>query len=222
MKTAKSIIVVLFVLLTAQITSAYYCPSTGRWLSRDPIGEPGFQTAQMASVVPRSSQLALRRWINRDSIGKPELGVMANRLEDKAATHQSVHFQDGLAELMAANPTLAARINEQIAQLENSSNTKIDSSSGNLYLFVQNDPLLKSDPLGLDIYYHYCAMLCACSPRIGFVSAWTLWPVSPYVQDKACQQATKYFCSAVTTGSYWALLEATEIYYQAYFIANKP
>src|ERR1035437_9273324 len=43
MKTTKSIIVTLFVLLTAQIASAYYCPSTGRWLSRDPVGEPGFE-----------------------------------------------------------------------------------------------------------------------------------------------------------------------------------
>ncbi len=42
MKTKKSIIVVLFVLLSAQIASAYYCPSTGRWLSRDQIGEVGF------------------------------------------------------------------------------------------------------------------------------------------------------------------------------------
>jgi hypothetical protein len=68
MKTAKSIIVVLFVLLTAQIASAYYCPSTGRWLSRDPIGEPGFQALHMASVVPRSPQLAPIRWIYRDAI----------------------------------------------------------------------------------------------------------------------------------------------------------
>ena len=36
MKTTKSFLVVLFVLAAAQIASAYYCPSTGRWLSRDP------------------------------------------------------------------------------------------------------------------------------------------------------------------------------------------
>ena len=70
MKTAKSIIAVLFVLLTAQIASAYYCPSTGRWLSRDPIGEPGFQALQATTIAPRvgnsaSSQTA--RWIQRDS-----------------------------------------------------------------------------------------------------------------------------------------------------------
>jgi len=73
MKTAKSIILVLFVLLTAQIASAYYCPSTGRWLSRDPIGESGFQALQTATRAPRigsstSSQTA--RWIQRDPIPK--------------------------------------------------------------------------------------------------------------------------------------------------------
>lgn len=87
MKTAKSIIVVLFVLLTAQIASAYYCPSTGRWLSRDPIGEPGFQTSQMASVVPKSPQPASNRWINRDPLekrGEPNLSAMAkNNLINK-------------------------------------------------------------------------------------------------------------------------------------------
>ena len=41
MKTIESIAVALFVLLTAQIASAYYCPSTGRWPSRDPIEEKG-------------------------------------------------------------------------------------------------------------------------------------------------------------------------------------
>jgi hypothetical protein len=64
MKTTKSIIVVLFVLLTAQIASAYYCPSTGRWLSRDPIGEPGFQVSQVAAQVHTTA--TSNRWINRD------------------------------------------------------------------------------------------------------------------------------------------------------------
>ena len=69
MKTAKSIIVVLFVLLTAQIASAYYCPSTGRWLSRDPIGEPGFQALQMASLPSEiGNAQSSGRWINRDPI----------------------------------------------------------------------------------------------------------------------------------------------------------
>jgi hypothetical protein len=70
MKNAKSIATVLFVLLTVQIASAYYCPSTGRWLSRDPIGEPGFQALQAASALPRVGSvisLPSTRWIKRDS-----------------------------------------------------------------------------------------------------------------------------------------------------------
>jgi hypothetical protein len=74
MKITKSIIVVLFVLLTAQIASAYYCPSTGRWLSRDPLGEPGFENLRAAGAVPRIGQvtspisITSSRWINRDPI----------------------------------------------------------------------------------------------------------------------------------------------------------
>jgi hypothetical protein len=73
MKTTKSIIVVVFVLLAAQMASAYYCPSTGRWLSRDPMGEPGFENFRAAAVVPRVGQIANSafmppaRWVNRDS-----------------------------------------------------------------------------------------------------------------------------------------------------------
>jgi hypothetical protein len=74
MKTAKSIIVILFVLLTAQIASAYYCPSTGRWLSRDPISEPGFQALQTASSPSGMGNSVLKtsgRWVNRDGNGEP-------------------------------------------------------------------------------------------------------------------------------------------------------
>lgn len=67
MKTAKLMIVVLFALLTAQIASAYYCPSTGRWLSRDPIDEPGFKTLQITPRIENSASSQTARWIQRDS-----------------------------------------------------------------------------------------------------------------------------------------------------------
>lgn len=86
MKGKKSILVVLFVLLTAQIAAAYYCPSTGRWLSRDPLGEPGFETLRAASIVPKvgdSISTAPARWIQRDiSSSKKEpnrYALVANR-----------------------------------------------------------------------------------------------------------------------------------------------
>ena len=71
MKTTKSIITVLFVLLTAHIASAYYCPSTGRWLSRDPVGEPGFQNLRAGHLPSGIGNSALQpsgRWIYRDPI----------------------------------------------------------------------------------------------------------------------------------------------------------
>jgi hypothetical protein len=78
MKTTKSIVVSLFVLLATQIASAFYCPSTGRWLSRDPMGEQGFETLRTASAVPRIGQIVSSasmpsgRWINRDSVGEEQ------------------------------------------------------------------------------------------------------------------------------------------------------
>jgi hypothetical protein len=74
MRTAKSTIIVLFALLTAQFASAYYCPSTGRWLSRDPMGEPGFENLRTAGAMPQVGQVASPdslpqgRWIVRDPI----------------------------------------------------------------------------------------------------------------------------------------------------------
>lgn len=66
--------VVLFVaVVTAQSVFAYYNPSTGRFLSRDPAGEPGFQALQIAqgvSQVPIAQQSS--RWISRDSVNPGE------------------------------------------------------------------------------------------------------------------------------------------------------
>jgi hypothetical protein len=55
----------LFVALwTAQTAMGWYDPSIGRWLTRDPIGEPGFQVMQRAGRGITSPSTA--RWINRD------------------------------------------------------------------------------------------------------------------------------------------------------------
>jgi hypothetical protein len=49
---------ILAALFVANQASAYYSPSTGRWLSRDPMGEPGFEALRSASAVPRVGQVA--------------------------------------------------------------------------------------------------------------------------------------------------------------------
>jgi hypothetical protein len=211
MKTAKSIIVVLFVLLTAQIASAYYCPSTGRWLSRDPIGESGFQALQRASVV---RSITPSRWINRDSIGETKI-------------QEAVHFQKGLAELMMANPALAMRIQNQLAKLENNSNNKVDPSASNLYMFVENNPASDVDVLGLDIWYHYCVMLCPCKALMGVVTAWTFWPVSETARKSCCGLVQQFFCDKTLPlggGNWTTTLAEAEIYFQGclLFSSGRP
>lgn len=52
------VLLVVTVLLTVNQASAYYSPSTGRWLSRDSLGEPGFELLRAASAVPRIGQVA--------------------------------------------------------------------------------------------------------------------------------------------------------------------
>ncbi len=77
MKTAKSLAAILFALLTAQSVFAYYCPATGRWLSRDPVGEPGFENLRAASAMPQVRQVASTatlppgRWVQRDPLPAP-------------------------------------------------------------------------------------------------------------------------------------------------------
>ena len=71
MKTTKSFIVVLFSLLTAQAALAWYDPSAQRWLSRDPVGEPGFEALRTATATPKIATPFIAspsRWINRDPI----------------------------------------------------------------------------------------------------------------------------------------------------------
>jgi hypothetical protein len=127
MKTTKSIIVVLFVLLAAQIASAYYCPSTGRWLSRDPIGEPGFQVLQVAAqtTIAPTALPSPSRWISRDPLGKP--GFML------ATTGQQPEHANDFDE---DEPTTTRRSRHEPERL-------------NLYGFIRNDPHNRVDPLGL-------------------------------------------------------------------------
>ena len=69
MKTTKSIIALLFVLLATQAAFAWYDPSTQRWLTRDPIGEPGFEAFRTATATPQLESKAgasSGRWIKRD------------------------------------------------------------------------------------------------------------------------------------------------------------
>ena len=107
--------------LTAQSVFAYYNPSTGRFLSRDPIGEPGFQVLQMAQgasqvgPVPMAQQSS--RWINRDSVQE-----ISAKLLKQSGEGSPVMFMDWQSVLR---------------------------DTANAYRFVGNTPVNRWDVLGL-------------------------------------------------------------------------
>lgn len=77
-------------LAAAQIASAYYCPATGRWLSRDPIGEPGFQALQMAAQTSSIRPTPLPssdRWISRDPVPSREEKNIYAFVENKPVSY---------------------------------------------------------------------------------------------------------------------------------------
>lgn len=134
MKTKKSIVVALFALLTAQIASAYYCPSTGRWLSRDPIGEPGFETLRAASVVSPvvgSVQSQSTRWINRDPVSESSFQTKPSKVDTTTA------FLDALG------------IRSYFTRSSLKPNKDANQNTVNLYIFVGNSPISTIDNLGL-------------------------------------------------------------------------
>src|ERR1035437_164809 len=81
------VVLSLIAVFTANHASAFYNPQTGRWLSRDPVGEPGFQLLQAANALPRvgrAAPLPSGRFINRDPFGEKGgrnlYGFVANNL----------------------------------------------------------------------------------------------------------------------------------------------
>jgi hypothetical protein len=67
----------VFLQFATGLALAWYNPQTGRWLSRDPVGEPGFQALQAPSgavgiTVPGSVPLPPGRWFDRGPVGAGE------------------------------------------------------------------------------------------------------------------------------------------------------
>jgi hypothetical protein len=111
---------------------AYYNPQTGRWLSRDPVGEPGFQALQAANGAPQlaspgSASLPPGRWFSRNQVDGPSsAGRQASSLVPK---------------------------NRPVG--------RIRYPSGNGYAFVNNQPPNLVDVLGLTTWRGKCSFISA-------------------------------------------------------------
>jgi hypothetical protein len=68
-------------LLAVQTASAWYDPSLGRWLTRDPIGEPGFQSIQKTGAGANLTEAAVRQsqWIHRTTVATAHSAEAAQR-----------------------------------------------------------------------------------------------------------------------------------------------
>ncbi len=112
--------IVLFVsltigLLTSNQARAFYNPQTGRWLSRDPLNEPGFLVlSQQASPVGLNNRI-----LNRDTPTTSCSSCRKCQAQSTAARGQDNCQGQGKCQ-------------------------------GNLYVFVDNNPITKWDYLGLD------------------------------------------------------------------------
>jgi hypothetical protein len=78
MKTRAAILLVLVSLfgVTESRAMRWYSSSTGRWLSRDPLGEPGFQALQVANTEPR---------LNSPVPAQPAWLISPNGIENKVS-----------------------------------------------------------------------------------------------------------------------------------------
>jgi hypothetical protein len=74
----------LIALFIANQASAYYSPSTGRWLSRDPMGEPGFELLRATCTTPQTEQVA-----STASLPQSRLFVRDSEDEDYGANAQA-------------------------------------------------------------------------------------------------------------------------------------
>lgn len=67
-KFAPSLILLIF-LSAAQLSSAFYDPSLGRWLNRDPGTERGFQTVSRQTINQRGGHEDLFTFVRNDPVG---------------------------------------------------------------------------------------------------------------------------------------------------------
>jgi RHS repeat-associated protein len=115
-----------------QVRYRYFHPNLGRWLSRDPLGEPGFASRDLTSHNP---------------IG--ELGPIKSGRVDWRDT-------DGIMSVFhRINPRFGSRIKARLSQ----SLAIITTQNTSLHVFADNQPLLGLDPCGLltfKLYGNYC------------------------------------------------------------------
>ncbi len=85
-KLAMLMLVVLGVMANRE-AQAFYNPSTGRWLSRDPIGERGFQITAVKLRSPKKMELPLHAFVANDSVNRLDYRGLKSEQSSGSAVH---------------------------------------------------------------------------------------------------------------------------------------
>ncbi len=123
-------------LFSTQQASAVYNSQTGRWLSRDPAGEPGFELLRAVHSLPsveRGVVLPPTRFFRRESIEQSRVFPLSH----------------------SERPLTAAGENNKLA-----SDVLGNPSEVNTYCFVMNIPQAYIDPYGLRSWPFGAGRLC--------------------------------------------------------------
>jgi hypothetical protein len=123
-------------LLSAAPAFPYYNPSTGRWLNRDPLGEMGFELVTNRPKVERES-------LHRERVA---------RLVDSVRSKSPEVFgrlEKRLSQLGINLPQVMERSNLR-------SGPQADECTVDLYAFIENNPIQKLDPNGLETCDYIC------------------------------------------------------------------
>ena len=164
----------LGLLLIAQAAFAWYDPSTQRWLTRDPIGEPGFETLRMTTAMPTIGIQISRpsaRWITRDLVGKLGGDNLYEFVQNRPTT---LHDANGLI----AFPTACEAAKAALA------------AAYTAWLADQNNQA------ALEAYQAaFAAMIAACNPPPEMPPSSPNCPVMPKEPSNPYQNNQSAFCA---------------------------
>ncbi len=121
-----------------------YSPRLGRWLSRDPINEPGFNM-MVPSPDPQLPEAMLASQLD------PMSDAVAMQHDPRLAAFAP------LARSAGNNPVMQAQVARMIPRMPGLHQPRMPGD-GNPYSYVNNNPISMRDPSGLD--WAWCAEYC--------------------------------------------------------------